>query len=347
MEVKTLRSGTEITRQVFYTQISSPDDKVVYEPATSYIGKVMPFHKPLALCFVEVTPSNIAFAVQAIPKKERPVVAKKVIELPKGTLSMLHRKAKELESTIDPSEVVVEMRTRVEPGKFESTLYYLTLSINDGIAFLEPKDRTQDTSYVLPQGNVVHMAIVLKSKIANRSMSISFAGFLGKPGQQSSIEYITSQVLFNLTYTAEFKMLMGIQSVHIPSNAQAARPVETPSIVFPVSLYTPDGRELVATGMVEAKVDLVHANPSLDMLLLHLTPSTELTTNFNQYASACNRAITQVVRSFLSDDEINAISQQILLGGVDEPLVDRVRSSLAPLHKGVALTTNDHQLLPG
>jgi hypothetical protein len=102
------------TRESFYVRIETGDGGVAFVNATEHIGKPMPFRKPRATCAMSVTGSTVSFSLLHLSTKNASMMVDKPVEMPRGPLARLDRRASSL-TELTTAELVVELSTRV-PG---------------------------------------------------------------------------------------------------------------------------------------------------------------------------------------------------------------------------------------
>jgi hypothetical protein len=100
------------TRESFYVRIETGDGGVAFVNATEHIGKVMPFKKPRATCAMSVTEAAVSFSLLHLSAKNAAAMTTRPIQLPRGPLARLDRRAEGYRD-IGTDEIVVELSTRV------------------------------------------------------------------------------------------------------------------------------------------------------------------------------------------------------------------------------------------
>lgn len=115
MERNTNNSGKpRPTREAFYVRVGTGDGAAAFINATEHVGRTMPFSKPRATLAMQVTDQAIAFSLLHLTKNNAARIAERPIEMPRGPLTRLGRRAVGHHELGD-SDVIVEVSTRV-PG---------------------------------------------------------------------------------------------------------------------------------------------------------------------------------------------------------------------------------------
>jgi hypothetical protein len=104
-------SKPRIVREEFWVRVDSGDSAASFIKATDHVGRVMPFTKPRATLAMQVTPDVVAFSLLHLTKANATNVAAKPIEIPRGPLARLARRAGMYDG-IGADEIVVELSTR-------------------------------------------------------------------------------------------------------------------------------------------------------------------------------------------------------------------------------------------
>jgi hypothetical protein len=100
------------TRESFYVRVETGEGSVAFVNATEHIGKVMPFRKPRATCAMSVGAETVGFSLLHLSAKNAATMAAKPIQVPRGPLARLERRAASL-GELTTEELVVELSTRV------------------------------------------------------------------------------------------------------------------------------------------------------------------------------------------------------------------------------------------
>jgi hypothetical protein len=143
-------------------------------------------------------------------------------------------------------------------------------------------------------------------------------------------------VINSLSHLTEFRLLSGIETVAL--GASPAKPVVTrvrqkeERAQFEVRGYFfEENAAPVAQGGVLVEIDLEHANPTSGRLLCAYTPEPHLVEMFERYRSVFDAGVGQALRALLGEDGIEQITFDIVLGGVDQGTVDRLREAGASI----------------
>jgi hypothetical protein len=244
-----------------------------------------------------------------------------LIEYPRGPVSKLARQAESLGS-LEQDQIIAEV---------EGVRHTLTLERDsNNVARIEQEE---EITFELPKTSL-KISLFLKSPGLGRVISIGFIGHLGKPGDIYSVSLIASKVLHSLSLLLNFRILSGIETVHIPAPSSRyqskARVIQVQAeAVIPVKLFNNDiAPILLAEGTLGVKVDLEHANPTTGKLLYHYTPSEELKDHFESYRTLIDSTITTLITNNLGLEEVSGITYDIVLGGVEAGTVERLKDAI-------------------
>lgn len=335
------KAPSRARKEAFFVRVADTEGAVAFFNATSHIGKEMPFTKPLATCAMRVTPDAVGFSLLHIPARKAADFTGKAIEIPRGPLARLERKAAGLIELGD-KELVVEL---------EEATYSLAMALDDnGIATLEmtaceSNPEAGEISFELPRG-AVKLSVYLRSPAVKRTIGIGFIGHLGKPEGSETVARATAMVLNSLSQLVEFRVLSGIETVTVPAapsrwsgsrKVHVRRAEEKATISVPVWLFSTE-LELAAAGQVGVEVDLENANPTSGRILCHYSPSEEVAPVFDAYRTSFDGAISQVLRTTLGDEEMASITYDIVLGDVSAGTIERLREALAGVAAGLDMT---------
>jgi hypothetical protein len=94
----------------------------------------------------------------------------------------------------------------------------------------------------------------------------------------------------------------------------------------------------VAAGTVSVEVDLDQANHTTGRLLYQFAPDETLAPYFDSYRAILESTVSTLVRNHLGDDEVKAITVDIVLGEVSTGTLERLRESLLLMVNGLDLT---------
>lgn len=308
-------------RESFFVAVQSDDGSVSFFDSTEYIGKQMPFSKPKQTCAVRTDSKNIIFSLLHLTKKSASSVATSLIEYPRGPVSKLARQAESLGS-LEQDQIIAEI---------EGVRHTLTLERDsNNVARIEQEE---EITFELPKTSL-KISLFLMSPGLGRVISIGFIGHLGKPGDIYSVPLIASKVLHSLSLLLNFRILSGIETVHIPAPSSRyqskARVIQVQAeAVIPVKLFNNDVAPiLLAEGTLGIKVDLEHANPTTGKLLYHYTPSEALKEHFESYRTLIDSTITTLITNNLGLEEVSGITYDIVLGGVEAGTVERLKDAI-------------------
>ena len=329
------KAASRPTKEAFYVRYKTPDGGLVFDNATMYIGKEMPFTNPQATCAMRVEGDTVAFSLLHLSKRTIAGIVSKPIAMPKGPLMRLQRQAHGLE--LAPGEIVVEM---------DDKSYRLRYSVDDGgraDVDVAPgggggDSANEDPTFSLPR-TAVQMSLYLRSSTTGRTLALSFIGYLGKPDTPETMSRATAKVLNSISGLSPFRVLSGIESVKMPAapskwaiQPAMRKPEERVVVEVEVTLVTAT-YEPVAAGTAVVEIDLDNVNPSTDRLLYYITPSDSLEAAFGEYRGIINEALTDVLRRDLGA-ELTQITFEVVLGEVESGTIDRLREVMGKI-KGI------------
>jgi hypothetical protein len=379
MKKQAPRVKPKASREAFFVRIDAGDGKVAFFDATEHVGRIMPFRKPQATCAMRVSDGVVSFSLLHMTKKTATTLTAKPVEMPRGPLARLERRAVQFEDLAD-GEIIVEITERImkpreevqtpapenEPvvalaDLFQDTaeapatdlaeyfaesekgprpdaemkvdLYRVKVRRDEnGVATIEDTD---ETVIELPK-SAVRLSVYLRSPSVPRVLAVGFIGHLGRPGNMESVARMAGLVINSLSHLTEFRLLSGIETVAL--GASPAKPVVTrvrqkeERAQFEVRGYFfEENAAPVAQGGVLVEIDLEHANPTSGRLLCAYTPEPHLVEMFERYRSVFDAGVGQALRALLGEDGIEQITFDIVLGGVDQGTVDRLREAGASI----------------
>ena len=317
-------------KEALYVRVVAPDETVDFHDVTMHVGKPMPFASPRATLAMRVTDQAVVFSLLHLTKRAAAGLVEKPVELPRGPLARLERHT--LESGVtDPDRLIVEFEDhRVE--------YSLDREPNGVVELIG-----DDVSVELPR-SAMQLTLHLMSPSARRPLTVGFIGHVGKPGSPDTLRRSAAMALNSISQLPAFRVLTDIQTVKVPAAPRTiVRPVrraeERAQALLPIWLY--DGSVtpvLVAHGNLHVEVDLEQSNPATGRLLYTYTPDQDLTPFFEPYRVAVDSAVTQKMRTALGDDELKAISTDIVLGEVASGTIERLQGALDTMIAGFDVT---------
>ncbi len=352
----TAKMPTKIVREAFFVQVPTPDSTPTFHNVTDHVGKPMPFSGPRATCGMAVSEINdpdsranggpagvVAFSLLHLTKRTAKNIVDKPIEIPRGPLAMLSRKAAmlgPLPTDALLAEVVVTSNEKNEDGTTRQDTYARPLSLHRDPTGLASLEAYETDVFELPT-RAVRITLFLASPAVPRTLAVGFIGHIGKPGNQCTLEHAVGRVLFSLTQLTEFRVLSGIEAVSVPAppTAKIAKPVvrrpeDQAAVSIPVRLFGSDLNP-VAEGDLVVEVDLENANPASSRLLYRYHPSPELEPHFERYYSIIDMSVSGEVTRQLGADDVASITYDIVLGSVEGKDVERLRQALESLATGV------------
>lgn len=341
----TNRSGARPKKEAIFVQVKNPDEMAVFYDATNVLGQPMPYTNPMATCALRVSDSHVLFTLMRLTKRSRATIAERPLELPRGPLTKLARRAEAFEAFPEPGKVLVEM---------DENSYTFTLGLDEnGSANLELDGDADDPVFELP-ARAVSLNIFLTSPRDQRLVATSFLGHIGKPGESEGLTRTVAMALNFLTGLAAFRIATGIEAVRVPASAarwksqQRVRKAEDEvAVSLPVRLWDSAPQpQMLAAGTLGARVDLDTANPVTGRLLFHFTPDATLEPHFDAYRVMADQAVTTLLTKLLGADEVSNLTFGIALGELDERDTTRLREAATQL-PGLDLAPTQWMPMPG
>jgi hypothetical protein len=338
------KTASRPTKEAFYVRYKTPDGGLVFDNATMYIGKEMPFTNPQATCAMRVEGDTVSFSLLHLSKRTVAGIVSKPIAMPKGPLMRLQRQAHGLE--LAPGEIVVEM---------DDKSYRLRYSVDDGgraevdvaPGGVVAEGEEADPVFSLPR-TAVQMSLYMRSSTTGRTLALSFIGYLGQPDTPETLSRAAAKVLNSISGLSPFRVLSGIESVKMPSapskwaaHAAMRKPEEQVVVEIEVTLVTAE-HEPVASGTAVVEIDLDNVNPSTDRLLFYITPSDALKASFGDYRGIINEALGDVLRKELGR-ELTPITFEVVLGEVESGTIERLREVMGKI-KGIDVSPSEFKI---
>lgn len=328
--------GARPHKEAFFVQVKSADDRLTFFDATAQLGKEMPYARPEATCALRVKDNAVIFSLLKLSNRTRANLAGAKLELPRGPLARLERRAASL-GELAAGTVVVELG--------EQTHTLVMTSDENGVATLDTLPEVDDVTFELPK-SALTLSLYLVSPRNGRIVAAGFIGHVGKPGANETLLRVASFALNHLSGLPVFRLVSGIETVHVPAppaRAQVTRPARKPSdevaFTVPVRIWSEEAQPtLLITSSVGVKVDLDTANPVSGRLLFHFTPAAEIADGFEPYKATFEKAVSDAMTAHRGLDEINDIVFSIALGELGEGEIGRLRESAATI-AGFDLTT--------
>lgn len=337
---------TQKVKERFFVRVASEDGEVSFFDATDHIGKKMPFKDPKATLAMRVDDSSIGFSLLHTTKKTAKSVADNPVELPRGPLARLARKAQQVEKTVAP-----DLSTEQLVLEIDNEFYLLDLHRDEaGVVTLQDPTEDEDREVALPK-SALRVGLYLHSPAVGRTVGVSFIGFLGKPNGPETLVRVASQILYSMSQVVEFRILANLETVDVPrpttawsASAQTQATTEEASFVYDVRLYTEENPPALAKeGTVGVTIDLEHANPTTGRLLYQLHPDESLADEFPRYRAAFEQAVTLLLVQHLDEEDIAGITYDIVLGSVTTETVGRLMEALTSA-SGIDVTPSQFQL---
>jgi hypothetical protein len=327
------RSAGKTRKEAIFVRVPAPDNTAEFHDATTFIGKPMPFTNPKATCGMRVTTDAVVFSLLHLTKRAATGLVAKTVEIPRGPLARLERRAETL-ADLDTNTLVVD---------FDGKEYRYSIE-RDSNGVLDISPASEDLSIELPR-SAMQITIALRSPVTNRVLVIGFIGHVGKPGVSEPLRRIAAMVLFSITQLAQFRLLAELETVVVPAPPRAGykppirKDADKAQAVVPVWFYTDATPPTpVATGLVGIEVDLDQANHTTGRLLFQFSPDEALAPHMDTYRAILDSTVSTLVRNHLSDDEVKAITVDIVLGEVSTGTLERLREALGTMSNGLDLT---------
>lgn len=332
MSARDSKAGNRPRKEAFFVQVESADKTPIFFNATRELGKPMPYSKPLATCALRVSDTAVLFSLLKLSNRTRQNLAESPLEMPRGPLGRLERKAALLEG-------MTGEEIRVEIGKvdaLEGQEFRLSLRRDEnGIASVEVDG--DEVNFELPK-SALQVSIFLSSPKTGRVVAIGFIGHVGKPETAESLSRVVALVLNHATGLAEFRLLAGIERANVPASPArfqvrkvARKSEDQVQFSVPVRLWTGEPPTPVGAGYVRVDVDLDTANPVSGKLLFHYTPAAEIAEHFEGYRSVLDAAVSASFSQALGIDELTDIVCDIALGDVASGTLGRLRDAGATI----------------
>ena len=332
------RSTGKARKEALFIRVPAPDNTAEFHDATTYIGKTMPFSNPKATCGMRVTSEAVVFSLLHLTKRAATGLAAKPLDIPRGPLARLERRVDSL-ADLDQKTLVVD---------YDGKEYRYEIE-RDANGVLELSAVDEDLMIELPR-SAIQVTLSLRSPIANRILVVGFIGHVGKPGATEPLRRVAAMILFSISQLTQFRILSEVETVIVPAPGRAGfKPVvrkaaDRAQVLLPVWLFsdtTPPSP--VAQGNVGVEIDLDQANHVTGRLLYNFTPDDNIAPYFEAYRAIIDQTVSAIVRSYLGDEEIKAITVDIVLGEVSTGTLERLRDALATTASGYDFTTRLYQ----
>jgi hypothetical protein len=332
------RSTGKARKEALFIRVPAPDNTAEFHDATTHIGKAMPFTNPKATCGMRVTPDAVVFSLLHLTKRAATGLAAKPLDLPRGPLARLERRVESL-ADLDQKTLVVD---------YEGVEHRYEIE-RDANGVLELNSVDEDLIIELPR-SAVQVTLSLRSPISNRVLIVGFIGHVGKPGASEPLRRIAAMILFSISQLTQFRILSEVETVIVPSPVRAGykpavrKAADRAQVMLPVWLFndaTPPAA--IAQGNVAIEIDLDQANHVTGRLLYNFSPDDNIAPYFDAYRAIIDQTVSAVVRTYLGDEEIKAITVDIVLGEVSTGTLERLRDALLTTASGYDFTTRLYQ----
>lgn len=332
-------------KEAFFVQVKGADEKPVFFDATEQLGKPMPYSHPLATCAMRVSPEVVSFSLLKVTNKARQRMAEGyTLEIPRGPLAKLDRRAAAVPEDLAPNGLLVELG--------EDTHQLVIHRDENGTVTLDMADAADDVTFELAK-SATQLSLYFRSPRGNRIVSVGFIGHLNKPGSNDTVTRAAALVLQHLVGLPAFRLVAGIETVNVPAPparwAAGIRPARKPSeeavVHVPVRLWTA-ATELVGSGNVAVKVDLDTANPVTGRLLYHFTPDADMAEAFDGYRGIFERGVGEVMTRHLGDADVEELVYSIALGELDDKGLERLRDAASQLTVGMDVAPGEWAPFP-
>jgi hypothetical protein len=309
---------TRPTREALFVLTPSPDGAAVFQNMTARLGRPFPLSQPKAIVGLEVHTDVVAFTFTQLTKKAAQVVKTKNLELPRPALTKALRRGA-ANAAVEAGHCIVE----VDGQSFTYTLERDTA----GTVSLDGEDYgvTVDVAGL-------KLTLVLPSARAGRVVSVAFNGYANaKPGDTVGLIRAASMALFSLTQLAEFRVITGIDAVHVPAARgnvarKAADRVNHEVVLRLFTDTTPTA--FVGEGTVVVEIDTQDANPATGKLQFHVTTDDAFAALLAPYTTLLGDALASEMAARLGHDDVAQIALDIVLGDLASGTVERLRETL-------------------
>lgn len=327
------RKSGKPRKEALFIRVPAPDNTAEFHDVTTFIGKPMPFANPKATCGMRVTDEAVVFSLLHLTKRAASGLISKPLDLPRGPLARLERAAGSL-SELDIATLAVD---------FDGKQYMFPIE-RDANGVLEINDIPEDLTIELPR-SAMQITLAMRSPITNRILILGFIGHVGKPGNSETLRRVSAMVMFSISQLAQFRLLAEIETVIVPAPIRAGyRPAvrkgeDKAQFLLPVWLFNDSNPpEPIASGQVGIEVDLDTANHVTGRLLFQFHPDQALAPFFDAHRYIIEQTVSTHVRNFLGDEEVKAITVDIVLGEVSPGTLERLRQAMQTMNGGFDFT---------
>lgn len=319
----------------------------MWVPAKSAIGSVLPQHsKPEMTVFSHSYDDVIAFSVLRITKAQRSKFVETEIKVPYGSLTRLVKRSRELNGTVKGDDTALVDPTNLRIEIEGSGDYDLVMTRDESnVVEIAMADGSDDVAWKSGK-EAIRLSVFLLSPIRQRTLAISWTGFMEKPGLNVSVLQVAARALNSIRDLPEFQLLSGIEKVRTPDAGRFRRPsVSKAAFTMPAFLFTeeihnnvaPD-EALVASGLVEVEIDLEELNSKAGRFKYHFRPDESLSESWEPYSEAAATAVNEAMVASLGAEHIAGIQTDIVLSEVDEKLVEALKEAGKALGLALMLT---------
>lgn len=333
--------GSRPLKEAFFVQVMTGDNSLIFFDETNNLGRKMPYDRPEATCAMRASADVVSFSLLKHTNRSRAQAVEQRLELPRGPLDRLERRAAALGEGLGDDEVVVEI---------EDEVHRLTITRDEnGVATLETPVDVDDAVFDLPRGRL-RLTILFRSPRGRKLVAAGFQGHVGKPESKETVVRVTAIALNLLTGLSVFRLVSGLETVNVPASPArytAARPVikdaDRVRVQVPVRLWTDGEPQVVGQTTVDVELDLETANPISGRLLFHITAPQDAAEMFEPYRNLVADAALSLVTAYLGPDEVSELVYSIALGELGEGDLGRLREAVATI---TGLDVNPRQWVP-
>jgi len=333
-------------KEAYFVRVPVDGDRALFFDATSHLGKILPYKKPQASCFMRVEVDRILFSLLHIPKKAASDFVSKPVKIPRAPFSRMEAYLDK--NTIEESIVDVEIKA----GDDTISCRFELIKDENGVGRLEVLDgfgsgeeKNMDPTFSLPSRSL-EVRLYLQSRVG-RTLAVNFVGHIGKPGGSETVARSASMVLNSICGLNEFRTLSGLETMKVPAppTRWASKPVVRKAedrVLFDIALqlFTPEYQP-VGAGRLGVEIDLDSSNQATGRLLFHLSPSENIEEIFGPYKKIVDEALGDALRKALGE-QIEMVVIDIVLGEISSGSIDMLKEAASSIF-GIDATPKEYR----
>lgn len=349
---------SEITRQAYYIGLATGEFSALsYVDVTEKIGSRMPFNQPHSALGLSLSRRIGLFSLLSINNRSRPKWREQTLQMPKGPLARLERKAPgniadlgaggvrmNIRLTFDveqpnaagesdlsamfESEGPTTFNTRTDSHDFE-----LEISRDEGVGTVGGRDA--EAEFELPKA-AVKASLYFNGLNGTYPCGVGFIGHVGEPGKMCSAARAAGVILRYMLYLPEFRSLSGMTALELPAGPVGSEVQVRPQlsnlmsdILFTVVDSTDKNASVLEEVKVQAEISLSEVNHLSDRyaLLCKVSPHGSGGSYYNELSDRLAEKIASTVETRLDkrggEGTAGNIARDIWLGDIGE--TDRAR----------------------